>query len=133
MTMKELSEVRRLDREIEKDRQRLEELEVEAAAPGLFQRYRNSTADAGSEEQAKQMAALRCAIMEKQVRRVQEQRRLMQIAAGMRDSYTRQLFTLRFVDGKSWEEIALLLDGTPEAVKKFFFRYVKAHPDSIQK
>lgn len=49
---------------------------------------------------------------------------------GIDDSYTRLIFSLRFIDGFSWQKIALTVGGgnSPDGMRKVVIRYLEKHP-----
>ena len=113
MTIKELSQLYHLRREAEMDRQRLAELE-ERALPGA---KRLSGLPGGLSVQDKQgemaaeIADLRAVIEQKLKRCLAEQQRLEAYIAGIEDSFVRQIFTCRFVEGLSWRQVADKVGG----------------------
>lgn len=58
---------------------------------------------------------------------VHERKRLERYISGISDSMTRQIFTLRFVDGLSWRQVAFGVGGgnTEDSVKKTVYRHIK--------
>lgn len=72
--------------------------------------------------------AERC-IADKQVRYIREWAKLEQYIAAIPDSLTRQILTLRFVDGESWGRIAFEMGGnnTAESVRTRVYRCLKAN------
>lgn len=49
---------------------------------------------------------------------------------GIDDSYTRLIFSMRFIDGFSWQKIALTVGGgnSPDGMRKVVIRYLEKHP-----
>lgn len=49
---------------------------------------------------------------------------------GIDDSYTRLIFCMRFIDGFSWQKIALTVGGgnSPDGMRKVVVRYLEKHP-----
>ena len=130
MTLKELSQLYWLRREIEKDKQRLEELTASAYSakipsmtgmPGGGQ-----VTGSAVEQKAIAIVEIQKVIEEKMKRCEQERLRLEQYIAGIPDSLTRQIFTLRFVDGLSWWGVARGIGGcnTADGVRKICNRYI---------
>ena len=129
MTVKELSQLGYLAREIEMDRRRLKELEDLAAslsspqsdgmprAPGYGDKIARCVAD---------IVDTQAIIAAKQQQCIYERNRLERFIAAIPDSLTRQIFTLRFVDGLSWARVALGVGGgnTEDGVKKACYRYL---------
>lgn len=105
MTLNELSQLYYLNREIEADRLRLSELQ-------------------GSHSQRKEIEDI---IKAKVDRCMQERTILERYIADIPDSLTRQVFTLRFINGLSWLQIAFSVGGgnTEDSVKKICYRYLK--------
>ena len=131
MTLRELSQLYWLNREITHDQKRLKELEQLAYAPrgskldgmphmsGYGDALARSVAD---------LADLREAIRQKQARCIVERRRLEAYIAGIEDSLTRDIFTYRFVDGLTWDDVAAHIGHSSEdAVKKTCYRYLRDH------
>ena len=131
MTLKELSQLYWLNREIESDRKRLEKLEQEATSvssprfdgmphtPG----YQNSKI----ENYVAEIVDLKAIIAAKQQQCIYERNRLERYIADIPDSHTRQIFKDRFVEGMSWPKVAHSIGGnnTTDSVKKICYRYIK--------
>ncbi len=117
MTIKELSQLYHLRREVEMDRQRLAALE-ERALPGA-QRLSGLPGSSWRQdklgEMAVEIADLRAVIEAKYRRCLAEQQRLEQYIAGIEDSFVRQIFTCRFVEGLSWRQVAKKVGGKNSA------------------
>ena len=130
MTKKELSQLYWLRREIEEDRRRLDELEAIAASPAS-PRYDGmphapGTGD-GMARMAAEIAELKALIAAKQQQCIHERNRLERYISGISDSLTRQIFTLRFVKGLSWWQVAARVGGnTADSVRKAVDRYLQA-------
>ena len=128
MTIKELSQLYHLGREVEMERQRLAALE-ERALPGA---QRLSGLPGGSNVQDKlgnaaaEIADLRVVIEQKLKRCLAEQQRLEAYIAGIEDSFVRQIFTCRFVEGLSWRQVADKAGGknTADSVRKLSKRFL---------
>lgn len=108
MTLKELSVLHDLTQEIDMDRRRLLELET---MPGM-------------EEEVREVREI---IRQKQKKNMKERAKLEKWIAGISDSMTRQIFTLRFVHDYSWLRVAMAVGGgnTEESVRSQARRYVK--------
>ena len=127
MTLKELSQLYYLNREIEMDQRRLRELEARAL-PGAQVitgvPHGSGVADAVG-RYAAEIADLRGIIEAKHQQCLYERNRLERYIAGIDDSLLRQIFTYRFVNGLPWLQVALCVGGgnTPDgcrmAVKRF--------------
>lgn len=117
MTLRELSQLYYLKREIAMDRERLAELESRAL-PGA-QVISGLPGSAGVSDKlanyAVEIADLRAVIEGKCRRCLAEQQRLEQYIAGIDDSLIRQIFTLRFVEGLSWQQVANRVGGKNSA------------------
>lgn len=130
MTLKELSQLYYLTREVERDRARLADLRAKATSPkipGYSSLPRNSTAESQLEKYVAATSELEALIAEKMLRCIDERKRLEYYIASIQDSLTRQIFTLRFVDGLKWSQIALRVGGnnTAAGVKMACYRYIQ--------
>lgn len=128
MTIKELSQLYHLNREIEQDRQRLDELRRQAIpgaqvitgmphAPGAYDRVG---------KYATEIADLEGVIDAKMKQCFYELNRLNRYIAGVEDSQIRQILTLRFINGLNWLQVARSIGGnnTMDSVKKTCYRYL---------
>lgn len=128
MTIKELSQLYHLRREVEMDRQRLAALE-ERALPGA-QRLSGLPGSGNVQDKlatyAVEIADLRAVIEQKLKRCLAEQQRLEAYIAGIEDSFLRQIFTCRFVEGMSWRQVADKVGGknTADGVRKLSKRFL---------
>ena len=131
MTIKELSQLYYLNREIERDKRRLAELETGAQSctanitgmphgSGLSDKIGNYAAE---------IADLRGIIDANISRCWYDLNRLKRYITGIDDSLTRQILTLRFVNGLSWVQVAYSIggDNTPDGVRMIVTRYIKNH------
>ena len=129
MTLKELSQLYYLNREIEMDGQRLRELEVKAL-PGsqvlAGMPHSLGVTDKVS-ECAAEIADLRGIIEAKHQQCLYERSRLERYISGIDDSLLRQIFTYRFVNGLSWRQVAACVGGgnTDDACRKAVRRYLE--------
>lgn len=129
MTLQELSQLYYLNREIESDKRRLAELKAKAYAassPNL-----SGTGGSGAPGDrvglyASEIAEIEKIILEKQRRCFVERTRLERYIADISDSLTRQIFTLRFINGLSWVQVAHGVGGgnTEAGVKMICYRYI---------
>ncbi len=141
MTIRELNQLRYLDREIQLLRERIAELRTEAerVTPSVTT-YTNEKKETcvlpktgGAGFHGDKMADIVAAIIEEERQlealckhRRQEKARLMQFINDIPDSLTRQIFLLRFVDGKSWNAVAMKVGGGAESsVRSIVFRYLR--------
>lgn len=130
MTLKDLSQLYYLNREIKMDQQRLEELRAKASAPGSpnydgmpkSQSYENRLEFYNAE-----IVDLEVIIHAKITQCLHERNRLERYIAEIPDSLTRQIFQLRFIDGLSWLQVAYSIGGnnTEQGVRKRVYRYLK--------
>ncbi|MCD7743993.1 MAG: hypothetical protein LUI13_01660 [Lachnospiraceae bacterium] len=125
MDAKELSQLRRMKRELEKDRQHLEELEWDASAPPSLRQYCRISDEKSPGELAREITDLKTAITEKQLRCIREEKRLWLFISETDDSYWRLMLILRFVYGMPWEAVANEMHCTADAVRKSFCRKFK--------
>lgn len=113
MTLRELSQLYYLNREIEMDERRLLELEAKVL-PGAQVitgvPHGNGVTDVVG-YYAAEIADLRGIIEAKHRKCLYEQARLERYIAGIDDSLLRQIFTYRFVDGVSWGQVAARIGG----------------------
>ena len=129
MTLKELSQLYWLNREIEMDQQRLRELELKALpgaqvltgmphAPGVVDKVGTYAAE---------IADLRGIIEAKHQQCLYERSSLERYISSIDDSLLRQIFTYRFVNGLPWEQVAACIGGGNNAgnVRMLCYRYIK--------
>lgn len=138
MTIKELSQLYWLNREIEYDQRRLEELETEAVAPASV-RLDGMPHDGGLpgsrvERIVLEIIDLQAIIAAKQIQCIHERQRLERYIATVPDSLTRMIMTYRFVNGLPWAQVAYSIGGgnTEDSVKKRVYRYLDSTEDEEQ-
>ncbi len=129
MTLKELSQLYYLNREIEMDQQRLEELRAKASAPGS-PNYdgmpKSPVYENRLERYIAEIVDLEAIISAKITQCVHERNRLERYIADIPDSLTRQIFTLRFINGLTWLQVAYSIgNNTEQSVKMICYRYIK--------
>ena len=130
MTVNELSQLYYLNREIEMDRLRLEELEykIGPASQKFTDAPHNPNRGVSSTEQlAAEIVDLQAIIAAKQIQCIHERARLERYIEEIADSETRMIFTLRFVNGLPWDQVAASM-GTGYiggSLKKRCYRYLK--------
>lgn len=130
MTLKELSQLYYLNREIERDQERLEELRAKASAPGA-PNYDGMPKSPSFENRLERYIAeivdLEAIIQAKITQCLHERNRLERYIAEIPDSLTRQIFQLRFINGLTWLQIAFSVGGgnTEEGVRKRVYRYLE--------
>ena len=134
MTLKELSQLYYLNREIEMDQARLEALRAKASAPGspnydgmpkspvYENRLERYIADIVDLENIINLKIQQCII---------ERKRLERYISEIPDSLTRQIFTLRFVNGLTWVQTAFSVGGgnNEDSVRQRVYRYLKANTE----
>ena len=131
MTIKELSQLYHLKREIEMDRLRLRNLEARAQ-PGA-QVITGMPHTPGTKDKvgecAAEIADLIGIIEAKRKQCLYERNRLERYIAGIDDSLTRQMFKLRFVNGLTWRQVAACIGGgnTAAGCRKAAQRYLRKH------
>lgn len=132
MTLKELSQLYILNREIEIETERLERLKSSAYGVGAAKSDgmpHGSEPSRTTEVKAVSISNLEQIIAGKVERARQEKERLEQYIASIDDSLTRQIYTLRFAECMSWEQVAVKIGGnTADSVKKVCYRYLRSHP-----
>lgn len=129
MTVNELSQLYYLNREIEGDQKRLAELEAIAKAPSaakLTGMPRSPGVGDPTGKYAAEIVDLQAIISAKQIQCIHERARLERYIADIPDSETRWIFTLRFINGLPWAQVAASLGegNTPDRVKKVCYRYL---------
>ena len=127
MTLQELSQLYYLNREIEHEKKRLKELE--AAATDTAAKITGLPHVGGIADKtaiAAQIAECRVILEARIAQSTVEYNRLMRYINDIPDSLTRQIFTLRFVNGLNWNQVALHIGGgnTGDGVKKVCYRFL---------
>lgn len=129
MTMQELYQFRDLRREIRMDADRLAELE--ARATHITQTLSGMSAGVGDgkklEREVAAIADMRSLLEEKRARCLDQLLHLEQYIQSIPDSLTRQIFTLRFENGKSWRRVAIETRNSEDNVRQICKRYVHKH------
>lgn len=129
MTLKELSQLYYLNREIEMDQRRLRELEAKAL-PGAQvitgMPHGTGVVDKVGEYVA-EIADLRGIIEAKHQQCLYERSRLERYITGIDDSFLRQVFTYRFISGLPWRQVAACIGGgnTEDGCRKAVKRYLE--------
>lgn len=131
MTVSELSQLYYLNREIEMDQKRLQELEGAAYGPhaaALTGMPRTPGTGDPVARYAAEIVDLKAIIAAKSIQCIHERQRLERYIADIDDSETRSIFTLRFVNGLPWAQVAACIgEGhTADRVKKVCYRYLRA-------
>ncbi len=130
MTLKELSQLYYLNREIERDTERLEALRARALAPGSPNcdgTPKSPSFENRLERYVAEIVDLEAIIHARITQCLHERNRLERYIAEIPDSLTRQIFQLRFINGMTWLQIAYSVGGnnTEASVKMTCYRYIK--------
>lgn len=120
MNEKELSQLRFLNKEIEQEKKRLAELE--AAAAGVSVNIKGLPHIG----MAAEIADCKAVIEAKVQACIAEYNRINRYIASIDNSSMRQVLTLRFVDGLSWNQVACGIGGrnTADSVRKACERFL---------
>ena len=130
MTVKEMSQLYYLNREIEHLQRQLEELEC--LAEGTTQVITGMPHGSGTSDKvgryAVRIADLRSMIDNRKARCWDELNRLNEYIDSVEDSLTRQILTLRYVNGLSWQQVADSVGGgiSADGVRKIQQRYLNS-------
>lgn len=130
MTLKELSQLYYLRREIEMDLRRLEALRAEASSPGspVFDGMPKSPSyENRLERYTAEIVDLEAIISAKITLCRHERNCLERYIADIPDSNLRMIFTLRFVEGLSWVRLAFRIGGncTADGARMACNRYIR--------
>lgn len=129
MTKKELSQLYWLSREIDRDKERLAELES-AALPGA-QKITGMPSGAGLSDKtgnyAAEIADLRGVINANVSRCFYELNRITRYIASVEDSHMRLILTLRYINRLSWKQVAvgMGLEGDGSTQRKQHDSYLR--------
>ena len=129
MTVKEMSQLYYLNREIVQLERQLEELEC--LAESTTQVITGMPHGSGTSDKvgrfAVRIADLRSMIGNRKARCWDEMNRLNAYIDGVEDSLTRQILSLRYVNGLSWQQVADSVGGnhTDKSVSKICYRYLE--------
>ena len=134
MTKEELYQLTWLKAEIKRDKERLAALERRLAAgkPGRIDPFDGMPRSPGGADVpagcADEIAALHDRIEARILRCWQELNRLCRFIDGVEDSLMRQILTLRFVEGRTWNGVADVIGGgnTEGSVKMACARFLSA-------
>lgn len=128
MTLKELSQLYYLNREIEMDKKRLQELEVKAVSctASLSGMPLGSGVSDRVGRYAAEIVDLRGIIEAKLQQCIYERNRLERYIQSIDDSLVRQVFAYRFVNGLPWKQVAACIGGnnTEDSCRKLVSRYI---------
>lgn len=130
MTLKELSQLYYLNREIEQDQRRLEELKAQSRSISATEitgmPKGGHIAGSAIDRYIAEIVDLEAIISAKITQCMHERNRLERYIADIPDSLTRQIFTLRFISGLPWHQVAAHIGGynTEASVKMICYRHI---------
>ena len=130
MTLKELSQLYYLNREIAADQKRLDELNRMIGAPSPPPISDMPRAPHGVESKVERLAAeivdLQAIIAARRIQCIHERAQLERWINEIPDSLTREIFKCRFVECMSWLQVARSVGGsnTEGSVKMICYRYL---------
>ena len=130
MTLRELSQSYHLEKEIEESQQRLKNLKdavLRISAPSFEERSHPTGYIQGKiEVLTAEITDLETIILSRQIQCIVEKKRLERYISSIKDSYIRRIFTLRFVDGLTWLQVANKIGGknSEDGVRKACCRYI---------
>lgn len=131
MTLKELSQLYWLKREIEADKKELENVRRDAYAPKSpnLSGMPSGGGDNRIERDVAKITYLEDLIAAKIKRCETERIVLEEYIMTIPDSLTRQVFEYRFVNGLPWSQVAANIGGnnTENGVKQLCSRYIRSH------
>lgn len=133
MTVKELSQVRAIQLEIEYydrqiDRLRAQRTATQAPAFDKEPGGHGDPSHSKIETLTAEIIDLEELLRLHRRQSVVEHQRLERYIKGIKDETVAQIVHLRFLEMKSWNEIAKIMDYSPEGVKKRLYRYLEKHP-----
>ncbi len=129
MTLKELSQLYYLDKLIRRDEERLEQ--IRSRLTNITTNLDGMPKQTGVSDKVgngvTELVELEKKIAQDRIRFEKEKAELEQYLRRIEDKQIRLIFLLRFVDLKSWSEIAEKIGGgnTEDSVKKTCYRYLK--------
>ena len=131
MTLGEMGQYNWLTKEIQRDEQRLKELEeiaIVAKSPSYTGMPRGNGTTSKVELYAAEIVDLEAIIAAKRLQCIHERNRIERFIAEIDDSRTRLIFTLRCIDCMSWGRVAEYMGGgmTADTARQIYSRYIKA-------
>lgn len=133
MNLKELSQLYYLDKLIQRDEQRLEDMRnrLTSISPKLSGMPGRPGASDNIGDSVPELVDLMRKIEEDRKAFDAEKAKLEHYLRCIEDTQIRLIFILRFVDLKSWAEVAVAIGGnnTDNSVKKTCYRYLKKSGD----
>lgn len=133
MTAKELSQLYYLNREIEMLQKKLTDLEARASSPAGPNLTGMPSGKGFTDNRVARFAAeivdLQAIIAAKQIQCIHERNRLERWIIDIPDSLLRQIFSLRYISGLPWLQVALHIGGnnTADSVRMQHNRYLEQH------
>ncbi len=130
MTFKELYQYKDLKAEIIEEENRLTELRERLYAlqsPSLGVGGSSSGVANHKEMLVNKILDIEKNIRERKISCEEERLKIEKFIASIEDSYTRQIFTYRFIESYSWNKVAMKVSGgisTGDAARKICFRYL---------
>ncbi len=132
ITLQELSQLYYLNKAIEMDKQRLEQLKalVEGKSStnlsGLPLNKKDKSGNSSLEKYIAEIIDLETVIAYKISQYIYERNRLERYILNIPNYYLQSIFTLRFIDGYSWNQIAYKIGGiTADAARMACKRYMQ--------
>ena len=129
MTLQDLSQLYYLDKQIQRDEERLEQMRARLTniSPKLSGMPGKPGASDKVVDGVAEIVDLARQIEEERAGFEKEKAKLEAYLRGIEDTQIRLIFILRFVDLKTWAEVAEAIGGnnTEESVKKVCYRYLK--------
>ena len=129
MTLRELSQLYYLEKEIDENQRHLEKLRQKGVgSPEISGMPHGSGSTTGPTERlAVELTDLEAIISAQRIQAIHEEARLRRFIADIPWSRTRLIFTYRFIDMLSWSGVASAMGppNTAESVRKLCYRYLK--------
>ena len=127
MTLKELSQLYYLKKEIKRYEQKIEELRTKAEA--TTQALSGMPGGGGNKDKVG-TAATAIVSYENKIKAAKQKcevelKKLEDYIDSISDSRTRQIFMLRFVEGKNWNQVVDEVGGSEYSIKQICYRYIK--------
>ena len=129
MTVRELSRLYYLHKLIDRDSEKLAELEAKLQPGGasIDGMPRNHNGENKIESIVPLIIELKAHIAERQEQCIREQIEIEKYIQTVEDYQIRLIISYRFIDLLSWQQVACRIGGnnTEDSVKKAFYRYIK--------
>lgn len=136
MTVKELSQLYYLKREIEDCEKKLIELEAQRGVSALVvddMPHGKGPAKSQVERLAAEIVDLKAILHAKRIECIHEKNRLERYISAISDSLIRQIFEHRFADCMAWPDVAKEIGGATvmdeSTVRKICYRYLEGSKD----